>query len=218
MGSFRWWNMRNGYKYLPLVKWRTWRSAHTQMKPILKTEGTLFMWNELCMPWVSYHLNACLSICQWGLWVCGAFIWELNSSCEIAATEGQSHKTDVSAKSQQVWTNTREETDKGDAIAWNVFKYLAKAMLEYTCESTGAGVQAVLRVVGCGVNFSLEDICFFCPLTNPPRHHQEGHHSTSTFIFCLLPTEIQTHVVNVSIRNNKNGNKNKNVQDNEVSN
>lgn len=70
------------------------------------------MWNELCMLRVSYHLNACLSICQWGLWVCSAFIWELNSGSGMLTTEGQSHKTDLSAQSQQVCTNTHRETDK----------------------------------------------------------------------------------------------------------
>lgn len=53
----------------------------------------MFMRNELCMLRVSYHLNACLSICQWGLWVCGAFIWELNSGSGMVTAEGQSEES-----------------------------------------------------------------------------------------------------------------------------
>lgn len=51
-----------------------------------------------------------------GLWVCGAFIWELNSGSGAETAVGQSHTTDLSAKSQQVCTNTHRETDKEDAI------------------------------------------------------------------------------------------------------
>lgn len=55
--------------------------TETRMNDILETGRTLCLYHELCMLIVSYHLNACVRICQFGLCVLRIHLGPLIHPC-----------------------------------------------------------------------------------------------------------------------------------------